>query len=108
MISSNQRWEESFKALTIRMAFASGLVIRYTIFIFSRVTVMCQIFVTVEQVGRVGSSGRLVFLLGLLGGSLGGGAIAGGVGGRRFWGVGWVLCVRILHLSHTGGIAVFG
>lgn len=32
---------------------------------------MCQIFVTVEQVGRGGSSGRLVFLLGLLGGSSG-------------------------------------
>lgn len=28
LISSNQRWEESFEALTIRMAFASGLMIR--------------------------------------------------------------------------------
>lgn len=76
----------SFEALTIRMAFASGPVIRYTNFIFSRccVTVMCQIFVTVEQVGRVGSSGRLVFPSGstgwvfweegqLLGGVLGAG-----------------------------------
>lgn len=77
LISSNQRWEGSFEALTIKMAFDSGLVIRNTIFIFSRccVTVMCQIFVTVEQVGRVGSSGRLVFPLprppGLLGGSSG-------------------------------------
>lgn len=53
LISSKQRWEGSFEALTIRMAFASGLVIWYTIFIFSRccVTVMRQIFVTVEQVG---------------------------------------------------------
>lgn len=90
----------SFEALTIRMAFASGLVIRYTNFIFSRccVTVMCQIFVTVEQVGRVGSSGRLVFSFWAYWvGLLGGGAVAG-EGGRGVLGAG-VLCVRILHVS---------
>ena len=53
---------------------------------------MCQIFVTVEQVGRGGSSGRLVFLLGLLGGS-------SGRRGNCWGGVLGVLCVRILHVS---------
>lgn len=40
LISLKQRWEGSFEALTISMAFASGLVIRYTIFIF--LTLLCN------------------------------------------------------------------
>lgn len=40
LISSKQRWEGSFEALTNSMAFASGLVIRYTIFIF--LTLLCN------------------------------------------------------------------
>ena len=46
----------SFEALTIGMAFASGVLMGYVRFLFfSRccVTVKCEIFVEIEQVGRV-------------------------------------------------------